>query len=123
MGSQDQHHDDDDFLVEVPDYPPPPAPGDLVIKAFEEDDQLDDSNWDNFMRGVRRWLDQWNEMAEHIGRGVAVSPLWRKEIDEQLQHEADRLKGLYDAERREGRLGNREWRLWEAWAMEYRLQR
>lgn len=122
MGSQDQHRDDDDFLVDVPDFPPPPNPGDLVVTAFEKDDELNDTHWANFMRGVRRWLDQWNEMADHIGRGVQVSPLWRKEPAEQLQHEADRLEGLYVMDRREGLPGNPEWRLWKAYAQETRLR-
>ncbi|MFE2558894.1 hypothetical protein ACFXGT_23290 [Streptomyces sp. NPDC059352] len=103
-------------MVEMPDFPPPPRPGDLVFAAFRKYTHLKDDDWTRFEVGVDNFIRNLRTVAKaraEAGSDVYISLLWNQPLSQQFKREAERL----------GRIkGRPEYRLWEAYALEAELR-
>lgn len=100
-------------MTTIPDFPPAPGPGELVLVAFECY-PLTEDDWSRFRRGVDAYTENWRQVLkarEDAGSDVYISPVWEKPLSEQFAHESRRLEGI----------GAPEWRLWDAYARELEL--
>ncbi|MDI3402490.1 hypothetical protein [Streptomyces cavernicola] len=100
-------------MTTIPDFPPAPAPGELVLAAFKRY-QLTQDDWARFTRGVDAYVKNWRQVLKarkEAGSDVYISPAWEKPLSEQFTHESRRLKGI----------GQPEWRLWDTYAREFAL--
>ncbi|MFJ9788172.1 hypothetical protein [Streptomyces globosus] len=100
-------------MTTIPDFPPVPGPGELVLAAFDRY-PLSEDDWARFQRGVDTYAKNWRKVLkarQEAGSDVYISPVWAKPLSEQFAHEARRLREI----------GAPEWRLWEAQAREFEL--
>ena len=100
-------------MTTIPDFPPAPCPGELVLAAFERY-PLTEGDWARFRRGIEAYINNWRQVLkarEEAGSDVYIAPVWEKPLSEQFAHETRRLKEI----------GQPEWRLWDAYARELEL--
>lgn len=110
-------------MVEIPDFPPAPCPGELVEAEFRRrnalsanhPDHLNQADWNRFLAGIDNFTRNLRTVAEahrSAGPDVYISPLWNQPLSRQFRREADRLSKIE---------GRPEHVLWNTWALEYKL--
>ncbi|MFF0262588.1 hypothetical protein ACFYR2_27665 [Streptomyces microflavus] len=81
--------------IEIPDFPPPPRPGDLVLAAFKRR-ALKEGDWVRYQRDVDRWTEDYQRIQAAIESGFGVAPYWHRSLAEQAAQQGVRRRALGD---------------------------